>query len=109
MVTRSIVELHGGRIEARSEGPGRGSEFQIWLPLLPPLEKPDVALINRVMPGMDGYKVARRLCSSADLKKTARVAITGYGRPEDIQRAREAKFHDHWVKPVDMETLKRVL
>ena len=28
-----LVELHGGRLDARSEGPGRGSEFVIQLPL----------------------------------------------------------------------------
>jgi signal transduction histidine kinase/ActR/RegA family two-component response regulator len=33
-MARSLVELHQGRIEARSEGPGRGSEFVVRLPLL---------------------------------------------------------------------------
>jgi CheY-like chemotaxis protein len=33
-LVRSIVELHSGRVEGCSEGPGRGSEFRIWLPLL---------------------------------------------------------------------------
>jgi signal transduction histidine kinase/ActR/RegA family two-component response regulator len=32
-LAKSIVELHGGSIEARSEGPGRGSEFIVRLPL----------------------------------------------------------------------------
>ena len=32
-LARSLVEMHGGRIEAHSEGPGRGSEFTIHLPL----------------------------------------------------------------------------
>jgi len=31
-LVRRIVQLHGGRIVARSEGPGRGSEFEITLP-----------------------------------------------------------------------------
>jgi CheY-like chemotaxis protein len=31
-IARQIVELHGGAIEARSEGPGRGSEFVVILP-----------------------------------------------------------------------------
>jgi signal transduction histidine kinase len=34
-LARQIVELHGGRISARSEGRGRGSEFVIRLPLQP--------------------------------------------------------------------------
>jgi PAS domain S-box-containing protein len=32
-ITRGLVELHGGRIEARSEGLGQGSEFIVHLPL----------------------------------------------------------------------------
>jgi two-component system CheB/CheR fusion protein len=34
-VVRRLVELHDGTIEARSEGPGRGSEFIVRLPALP--------------------------------------------------------------------------
>ena len=33
---RSLVELHGGSISARSDGPGRGSEFVVRLPALDP-------------------------------------------------------------------------
>jgi CheY-like chemotaxis protein len=32
-LVKSLVELHGGTIEARSDGPGRGSEFVVRLPL----------------------------------------------------------------------------
>jgi signal transduction histidine kinase len=32
-LVRSLVELHGGRVEARSDGPGQGSEFEVRLPL----------------------------------------------------------------------------
>ena len=41
-VVREIVALHHGRIEARSEGLGKGSEFIVTLPLapLPPAEYP---------------------------------------------------------------------
>jgi signal transduction histidine kinase len=42
-LARTLVEMHGGRVEVRSDGPGRGSEFTIRLPLasrdpLPPEE-----------------------------------------------------------------------
>ena len=32
-LVRSLVEMHGGRVRARSEGPGRGSELEVRLPL----------------------------------------------------------------------------
>ncbi|HYE36589.1 PAS domain S-box protein [Methylocaldum sp.] len=32
-IVQKIAELHGGRVEARSEGPGKGSEFIVRLPL----------------------------------------------------------------------------
>jgi PAS domain S-box-containing protein len=35
-MVRKLVELHEGSIEARSEGPGRGAEFIVRLPLAPP-------------------------------------------------------------------------
>ncbi|MFL6237748.1 MAG: ATP-binding protein [Thermoanaerobaculia bacterium] len=34
-LVRSLVEMHGGRVEARSDGPGQGSEFEVRLPLTP--------------------------------------------------------------------------
>jgi PAS domain S-box-containing protein len=35
-MVRRIVELHGGTVEAYSEGPGKGSRLVVRLPLLPP-------------------------------------------------------------------------
>jgi signal transduction histidine kinase/ActR/RegA family two-component response regulator len=32
-LVKQLVAMHGGRIEARSEGPGKGSEFLVWLPI----------------------------------------------------------------------------
>jgi signal transduction histidine kinase len=44
-IVRSIVELHGGTVQAQSEGPGKGARFEARLPLLPPA------------PRLDGYHV----------------------------------------------------
>ncbi|WP_370459150.1 ATP-binding protein [Aggregicoccus sp. 17bor-14] len=33
-LVRSLVQAHGGRVQAQSAGPGRGSTFRVWLPRL---------------------------------------------------------------------------
>jgi PAS domain S-box-containing protein len=33
-IVRSLVDLHGGTVEARSDAPGGGAELTVWLPLL---------------------------------------------------------------------------
>ncbi|MDP9088253.1 MAG: PAS domain-containing protein [Pseudomonadota bacterium] len=35
-LVRGLIELHGGKVRALSEGIGRGSEFMIWLPVISP-------------------------------------------------------------------------
>jgi PAS domain S-box-containing protein len=35
-IVRRLVEMHGGRVEARSAGPRQGSEFVVHVPALPP-------------------------------------------------------------------------
>jgi signal transduction histidine kinase len=39
-LVRSLVEMHGGKVAARSEGPGKGSEFEVRLPLADPQYRP---------------------------------------------------------------------
>lgn len=46
-LVRGLVALHGGSVEARSEGPGRGSEFLIRLPLANPTDPPPTTVEAR--------------------------------------------------------------
>jgi PAS domain S-box-containing protein len=69
--------------------------------------RPDAALIDIGLPGIDGYEVARRI--RADVPGARLVALTGYGQPEDRERALAAGFDVHLVKPVDPEQLQRLL
>jgi CheY-like chemotaxis protein len=74
-----------------------------------PRYRPDVVLLDIGLPGIDGYEVARRLRRRSELDGLLVVAVTGYGQEGDRQRAREAGFDHHLVKPVDLEILRRLL
>ena len=71
--------------------------------------RPDVALVDIGLPGLDGYEVARQIGGCAELVGIRLVAITGYGQEADKQRALAAGFHAHLVKPVDLTQVNAVL
>ena len=48
-LVRRLVELHGGRVQVFSEGPGRGSEFLIYLPRIEPAKHVDSQSVLRVV------------------------------------------------------------
>jgi signal transduction histidine kinase/ActR/RegA family two-component response regulator len=164
-VARQLVELHGGRIEASSEGPSRGAEFAVWLPAIPAVlrpadataatpragkrvlvvednfdaaeslkmvlelsghdvrvvhdgiaalaavddQMPEIMLVDIGLPGMDGYEVARRLRQLPAVRRFFLIALTGYGREEDRQRALEAGFDHHFTKPVNVDSLEGLI
>ena len=70
---------------------------------------PQVALLDIGLPRMDGYELARRLRSMPSLRAVRLIALTGYGQAEDRERALDAGFDDHLVKPVDLLALERTL
>lgn len=167
-IVKSLIDLHGGRVEAHSDGPGAGAEFVVRLPgataagagTSPPeavntvpevharvlvvednpdvaeglmmliellghritvardglsaveaaqSSLPDVMLVDIGLPGIDGYEVARRIRSNPRLRQTVLIALTGYGRDEDRDRARAAGFDHHLVKPVELEALRTLV
>ncbi len=166
-VVQQLVELHDGSVEARSEGPGKGSTFTIKLRLksepkaqvapaqdvAPTLDqlavlvvddsqdttemlcqmlkfsgatvtavssgedalrilaanKFDVVLSDISLPGMDGFEFLRKLRQMPDRAHVPTLALTGFGRPEDVERTRAAGFYSHITKPFDFEALVDVL
>ncbi|WP_438027237.1 chemotaxis protein CheB [Sorangium sp. So ce233] len=167
-LVRGLVEKHGGTVSARSDGEGKGSEFEVRLPVTEqsykkeatcgsPLRKfpkgsrivvvednadgrealcallrragfechstdhgisgielmdsvlPHVAIVDIGLPGIDGLEFARRVRERRQHEKVYLIALTGYGQQNDREKAREAGFDEHLVKPVDLATLKRLL
>jgi CheY-like chemotaxis protein len=68
-------------------------------------ERPDVALVDIGLPGIDGYEVARRLRQDPSARAIRLIALTGYGLEEDQRRVLEAGFDLHLVKPVELNAL----
>jgi signal transduction histidine kinase len=68
---------------------------------------PDLVLLDIGLPQMDGYEVARRI--RAQRKSVFLVAVSGYGQAEDKRRAQDAGFDAHFVKPLDIASLERLL
>jgi signal transduction histidine kinase len=71
--------------------------------------KPEVVLLDIGLPEMDGYQVAREIRKRFTPKPVRLVALTGYGQSEDRERALDAGFDEHLVKPVEFDALQRVL
>ena len=166
-IVKGLVEMHGGRVEARSAGPGRGSTFAVRLPSSPAVEaastqavtaahrgtprrilivddnpdiaaslalfleleghsvtvtdsgteavvlaqqiRPEIALLDVGMPGMDGYELARRLRASALDPRPVLIAVTGWGTEKDKDKAMAAGFDRHLTKPVDPDRLVELI
>src|SRR5687768_6264557 len=70
---------------------------------------PAVVLLDIGMPGMDGYEVARRIRAGFPERRAAIVALTGWGQDDDRQRAREAGFDHHLIKPAELGALQALL
>ena len=68
---------------------------------------PDVILSDiSLTQAMDGYTVARTIRSDSELNSIALIAISGYGQPEDKEKAKAAGFDAHLTKPLNLNRLE---
>jgi CheY-like chemotaxis protein len=68
--------------------------------------RPDVAVLDIGMPGLNGYEVARRIRAEPWGARIRLIALTGWGQAEDVERAHAAGFDHHVTKPVDLDALQ---
>ena len=70
---------------------------------------PHVAIIDVSRPGVDGYRMARRIREKPQGRGILLLALTGHGPPSDSQHSLEHGFDGHLVKPVDPDYLARLI
>jgi signal transduction histidine kinase len=71
--------------------------------------RPEFAFLDIGMPKVHGYELARRLRENPETADCVLVAVTGWGQPDDRNRARDAGFDRHLVKPVDPEDIEAII
>lgn len=94
---RYLLEMNGAKVTTANSGIealGLASEANF-----------DVVLSDISMPTMDGFEFVRRLRSLPGKQNVRVVALTGFGRQEDIAQAENEGFVAHLTKPFDLDAL----
>lgn len=97
----AILELNGYEVRVAytgAEGLRIAAEWQ-----------PDVGVLDIGIPDLSGYELARGIRECSLDCQPMLIACTGWGQQEDVERAREAGFDHHLVKPVDPDAVLKLL
>jgi two-component system CheB/CheR fusion protein len=98
---RALLELLGHRVEEADSG-ARALELAATSP-------PEIVLLDVGLPDLEGYEVAKRLRAAGGAEPPFVVAVTGYDRPEDRERARDAGCEAFVLKPMEPDALAALL
>lgn len=71
--------------------------------------KPDLVLIDTILPGMDGFHLCEKLRSIYNSDELKLIVMTGSIDAVDASRARKAGADEYSVKTADCEVLKTVV
>ena len=96
-----LLELVGYQAKVCYDGPSALAAAEEF--------RPDAAILDLCMPGMDGEEVARRLRATDWGKALPLVALTALGGEDARERTTAAGFDLHLVKPVNPDRLANVL
>jgi CheY-like chemotaxis protein len=92
-----LLGLFGHRARAAYDGRAALAIADEW--------RPDVAILDIAMPGMNGYELARRLRAEHPGREILLIALTGFGDDEHRRLATEAGFDHYFLKPVPVDIL----
>lgn len=69
-------------------------------------EKPDLVLLDILMPGMDGFAVCAALREHPDHRDTPIVMLTALSQVKDVERSATVGATGYMIKPVDVARLR---
>lgn len=72
-------------------------------------ERPDLILMDLLLPQMDGFELARKIKTTPELSHIPVLVLTAYESSEVRSKAREACFDGFLRKPLDIDRLEVVL
>jgi PAS domain S-box-containing protein len=97
LLLAEVLGAFGHKVKSAADGPAALAMLETF--------KPDVAILDIGLPGMNGYELATRIRDMPGHKKLRLLALTGYGQPQDATHSRAAGFDVHLVKPIDVHRL----
>lgn len=68
--------------------------------------KPDLVILDIMMPGMDGFEVCRRLKGTDETRNAQVLVVSGFMEDDNIRRMRELGATDFLEKPVNIATIQ---
>ncbi|WP_317920147.1 CheR family methyltransferase [Cupriavidus sp. TA19] len=92
-----LLEMEGASVTVATSG----QEALDWLAHHPA----DLLLSDIGMPGMSGLDVIRAIRLQPHLNALTAIALSGYGRPDDVRQSMQAGFDAHLTKPVSLQAL----
>jgi CheY-like chemotaxis protein len=95
-----LLRLDGHEVELATNGPQAIELFERM--------KPEIAILDIGMPGLNGYEVAMRIRQKAQNGITL-IAVTGWGQEADKARAAASGFDHHFTKPVEPAALSALV
>ena len=71
--------------------------------------KPDLVLLDILLPGMNGYSAAAEFKKNPVTRDTPIIALTAQAMKDDIEKIKRARFDNYLTKPVQIQLLNETL
>jgi CheY-like chemotaxis protein len=100
-ILRTLLQMWGSEVRVVHDGLAALETVDLF--------RPDVAILDLGLPGMDGYEIARRIRERPAARDCKLIALTGWGQEEERRHTEAAGFSRHLVKPASIEAIQEAL